>query len=187
MANVAYRRVSTTDQKTDRQLEGLAFDKEFEDQVTGSTIKRPGLEDCLRYLREGDVLFVHSIDRLARNLVDLQTLVSDLNLRGIEVRFVKEGLTFSGKDDAMARLMFQMMGAFAEFERALIRERQREGIAAAKAKGRHLGRSSSLTPAQQEEVVARVGRGESVAELAVEYRVSRQTIYSLLKKRPERP
>ena len=189
MAQVGYKRVSTVDQKTDRQLEGMTFDREFEDKITGSTIKRPGLEDCLRYLRDGDVLYVHSIDRLARNLIDLQQTVKDLNERGVEVRFVQENLVFydkkrlpaTDKDGAMAKLMFQMMGAFAEFERAIIKERQREGIAAAKAKGKHLGRKATLTAAQCDEIRARAAGGERVADLAKEFRVSRETIYKTLR------
>jgi len=182
MASVAYRRVSSADQSTDRQLDGLTFDKEFSDKVSGRTINRPGLEECLRYLREGDILFVHSIDRLARNLLDLEQLVTGLNRRGVEVRFIKEGLAFSGGDDPMARLMFQMLGAFAEFERSLIKSRQREGIAAARAKGRHLGRKPALSTAQVEDIKSRISAGASVRDLAKEFGVSAQTVYQSLKR-----
>lgn len=187
MADVGYKRVSTLDQKTDRQLEGVTVDKFFEDKASGKDTDRPQLKACLEYIREGDTLHVHSIDRLCRNLGDLERIVAELNGKGIVVHFHKENLTFSGKADPMNTLMMQLLGAVSQFERALIRERQREGIAAAKARGKHLGRSSSLTPAQQEEVVTRVGRGEPVSELAAEYGVSRQTVYTHLKKRPERP
>lgn len=183
MATVGYRRVSTTDQKTDRQLDGMKLDKLFEDKLSGKDTKRPGLEQCLAFLREGDTLVVHSIDRLARNLSDLERLVGELNDRGVAVRFVKESLTFGvGDESPMARLQLQMMGAFAQFERALIRERQKEGIAAAQAKGKHLGRSASLSPDQVEEIVRRVEAGGSKKALAAEYGVSRQTIYSTLER-----
>ena len=137
---VGYRRVSTVDQKTDRQLEDMELDRVFEDKVSGATVKRPGLEQCLEYLREDDTLVVHSIDRLARSLGDLERMVQELNDRGVTIRFVKEGLVFGvGDESPMARLQLQMMGAFAQFERSLIKERQREGIAAAKAKGNSAG------------------------------------------------
>ena len=183
MAQVGYRRVSTVDQNNARQLDGLELDKLFEDKASGKDVKRPGLEQCLAYVREGDMLVVHSIDRLARNLADLERLVCDLNGRGVAVRFIKEGLTFgTGDDSPMARLQLQMMGAFAQFERALIRERQREGIAATQAKGKHLGRSASLSGGQVAEIKARVAGGETKKSLAAEYGVSRQTIYSTLER-----
>jgi len=177
---IGYRRVSSADQNTARQLEGLTLDRVFEDKISGSTIKRPALVDCLDYCRAGDRLVVHSIDRLARNLADLESLVSQLNQKGIEVRFVKENLTFSGGENPMNMLMFQMLGAFAQFERSMIRERQREGIAIAKQQGRHLGRVKTLTDAQESEIRSRVASGETKKGLAGEYGVSRQTIYSVL-------
>ncbi len=180
MADIAYRRVSTIDQKTDRQLDGLTFEKEFSDKASAGTTNRPGLTACLEYIREGDTLHVHSIDRLCRNLADLQMIVSKLNKDGIAVRFHKENLTFTGANDPMNNLMMQLLGAVSEFERALIRERQREGIATAKARGKHLGRRSSLSSDQVEEIRSRVANGEQKADLAKEYGVSRQTIYSAL-------
>jgi DNA invertase Pin-like site-specific DNA recombinase len=177
---IGYRRVSSVDQNTARQLEGLTLDKVFEDKVSGSTIKRPALADCLGYVREGDTLVVHSIDRLARNLADLESLVAGLNKKSVAVRFIKENLTFSGGENSMSTLMFQMLGAFAQFERSMIRERQREGIAAAKKEGRHLGRVKTLTDQQESEIKSRVASGETKKALAGEYGVSRQTIYSIL-------
>ena len=182
MATVGYRRVSTTDQNNARQLDGMELDRVFEDKASGKDTKRPGLEECLRFLREGDVLVVHSIDRLARNLFDLEKLVGELNGRGVAVRFVKEGLTFGvGDESPMARLQLQMMGSFGQFERALIRERQREGIACARAKGKHLGRSASLSADQVAEIKRRVEAGETKKSLAAEYGVSRPTLYAALK------
>ena len=180
MVHVAYRRVSTIDQKTDRQLEGLTFGKEFEDKASAGTTNRPGLKACLEFIREGDTLHVHSIDRLCRNLADLQRIVTEQNEKGIVIHFHKENLIFSGQNDPMNKLMMQLLGAVSEFERALIKERQREGIATAKAKGKHLGRKASLTTEQVEEIKVRATNGESKADLAKEYGVSRQTIYSAL-------
>jgi DNA invertase Pin-like site-specific DNA recombinase len=176
---IGYVRVSSVDQTTTRQLEGMALDRVFEDKVSGAKAdNRPALRQCLDYLRDGDTLHVHSIDRLARNLFDLQKLVEDLTGRGVAVHFHKENLTFTGQaTDPMQTLMFQMMGAFAQFERALIRSRQREGIEAARAAGKHLGRRASMTAEQLAEARARRDAGESVASLAKAFGVSRQTLY----------
>ena len=179
---VGYIRVSSTDQNVARQLEGVTLDKTFVEKMSGgSADNRAQLRACLEHLREGDILHVHSIDRLARNLMDLQRVVSELTGRGVGVVFHKEGLTFSGGiGDPMQTLMFQMMGAFAEFERTLIRERQREGIAAAKAAGKQLGRKPTLSPEQITEAKARRAAGESPTVLAAAYGVSRASMYSHL-------
>lgn len=142
MAEVAYIRVSTVDQSTDRQFTGQRdqFDMIFEEKISGKDVNRPQLQACLEYCRKGDVLKVWSIDRMARNLFDLQSLVKDFNEKGVAVHFIKEGLNFSDEQSPMERLQFQIMGAFAEFERSIIRERQREGIALAKGKGIYKGR-----------------------------------------------
>src|ERR1019366_1301264 len=141
---IAYIRVSSVDQHTDRQLESIKSaspDKVFTDKCSGKDTKRPQLEAMLSFVREGDTVVVHSLDRLGRNLADLCKLVADLNQHGIAVQFLKENLTFTGDgDSSMNKLMFQMLGAFAEFERSLIKERQREGIAIAKTKGKYRGR-----------------------------------------------
>ncbi len=138
MAHVAYIRVSSTEQNTDRQLSetGITFDKVFEDKASGKNTDRPALQDMLGYVRDGDTVHVHSIDRLGRSLVDLKNLVTELNKDGVTVKFHKENLEFSsGKQNPMQTLMFDMLASFAEFERSIIKERQREGIDNAKAKG----------------------------------------------------
>ncbi|GAA0696529.1 recombinase family protein [Marinobacterium maritimum] len=177
---VAYIRVSTVDQNTDRQLEGLTFDESFTDKVSGKDTNRPALQECLRHLRKADTLHVHSIDRLARNMADLMKLVQELTAKGVAVRFHKENLTFTGEDNPFQTLQLQMMGAFAEFERAMIRERQREGMAAAKKKGKQIGAKKKLDPDQVAAIRARVASGEAKKALAEEYGVSRQTLYSAL-------
>jgi len=142
-------RVSSVDQNTDRQLDGIELDRVFADKASGKNAgDRPQLQELLGYAREGDTIIVHSIDRLARNLDDLRRLVNDLTSRGVRIQFVKETLTFSGDDSPMSRLLLSMMGAFAEFERAIIRERQREGIEKAKKKGVYKGHKRVLTPLQ---------------------------------------
>src|SRR5665213_3199117 len=125
---VGYCRVSTLDQNTDRQLEGVKLDKVFTDKASGKDTARPQLQAALEYLREGDLFVIHSMDRLARNLDDLRRVVFDLTKKGVHVQFVKENLTFTGEDSAMSTLLMSMLGAVAEFERSMIRERQREGI-----------------------------------------------------------
>ena len=177
MANVGYIRVSSADQNLDRQLEGVPLDKFFEDTCSGTSRIRHGLSACLSYLREGDVLHVHSIDRLARNLKDLQELVTDMTQRGIEVRFHKENLIFSGQDSPMQTLLFQIMGAFAQFERACIRERQLEGIAQARLKGKHLGRPRKLGKNDRKDILQRLCDGDIPSEIAQEYGVSISSIY----------
>lgn len=138
MAQVAYIRVSSVGQNTERQLAdtGIEFDKIFKDEASGKNTERQGLKDMLDYVREGDTVHVHSIDRLGRSLIDLKTLVTQLNDKGVAVHFHKENLPFeAGKQNPMQTLMFDMLGAFAEFERSMIKERQMEGIAKAKEKG----------------------------------------------------
>ena len=137
----------------------------------------------LSYIREGDTLVVHSLDRLGRSLDDLRKLVTDLNSRGVVVKFLKENLTFAGDDSdtSLSKLMFNMLGAFAEFERSLIRERQREGIAAAKKKGVYRGRKPSLNADQASDLRNRVASGEKKAALAREFGISRETLYQYLR------
>lgn len=179
---VGYRRVSTLDQNTERQLDGVVLDKVFEDKASGKDAERPQLQAALEYVREGDRLVVHSMDRLARNLDDLRRIVRELTGRGVAVQFIKEALTFTGEDSPMATLLLSVMGAFAEFERSLIRERQREGIALAKAKGVYKGRKPALTPEQvhelKEQDKARGGKNRSA--LAKEWGISRETLYQYL-------
>jgi DNA invertase Pin-like site-specific DNA recombinase len=174
---VGYVRVSTLDQNTERQLEGLELDEVFTDKASGKDTHRPQLKAALKHLRKGDVLVVHSMDRLARSLPDLRAIVTELTGRGVAVEFVKESLTFTGGDSPMATLLLNVMGAFSEFERALLLERQREGIAIAKHNGVYKGRKPSLTPERAEELRRRVRGGEKRAALAREFGISRETLY----------
>ncbi|QSO50831.1 recombinase family protein [Alicyclobacillus curvatus] len=179
---VGYVRVSSIDQHEDRQLEGVELDCKFMDKLSGKDTERPELKRMLAYVRSGDTLVVHSLDRLARNLGDLLSLVKQLTAKGVQVKFFKENLTFTGDNDsAMSMLMLSLLGAVAEFERSLIRERQREGIAIAKKKGVYKGRKPSLTRAQAEELRQRADNGEPKAALAREYGISRETVYQYLR------
>jgi DNA invertase Pin-like site-specific DNA recombinase len=176
---VAYVRVSTEDQNTARQLDGVDVDKMFTDHASGKDTSRPQLAEALRYVREGDTLVVHSMDRLARSLPDLRRLVDELTGRGVTVQFVKQNMSFTRDESSpFATLMLNMFAAFAAFERSMILERQREGISIAKAAGKYRGRQPALTDAQTEELRQRLVAGESVSALAREFGVARQTIYN---------
>lgn len=187
--DIGYVRVSTHDQNTARQLDGVHLDKVFEEHASGKDTARPALKACLEYVRDGDVLHVHSIDRLARNLRDLLTIVTELRKRKVTLKFHKENLTFTGGNDAIQADAFQelqlhIIAAVAQFERALILERQREGIAIAKKTGkyRHVGRKPVLSGEQVNELRTKLEKGTKIAVLAREYGVSRQTVYSWMVK-----
>jgi len=178
---IGYIRVSTLDQHVDRQLEGIVVDKTFIDKASGKDTKRPQLELLMSFARAGDTVVVHSMDRLARNLDDLRRMVSILTGRGVRIEFVKEHLSFTGDDSPMASLLLSVMGAFAEFERALIHERQREGIALAKQRGAYKGRKKSLSQSVVAELRQRLTTGMSKAQIARELGISRQTLYQYLR------
>ena len=178
---IGYVRVSSFDQNPVRQLEQVEVGKVFTDKASGKDTQRPGLDSLLAFVREGDTVVVHSMDRLARNLDDLRRLVQKLTRRGVRIEFVKECLTFTGEDSPMANLMLSVMGAFAEFERALIRERQKEGIALAKQRGAYRGRKKALSPDRAAELLQRVKAGEQKAKLAREFGISRETLYQYLR------
>lgn len=181
MVVVAYIRVSTADQNTTRQLAdtGIKFDKVFTDKCSGSTIQRPALEHMKDYVREGDIIHVHSIDRLARNLDDLSKLVSDWNIVGVTVHFHKESLTFdSGNANPMSKLMLQMLGAVAQFELSMIQERRREGIAKAKAEGKYAGGKANLK--KHKHIRQLRAEGVSLRKVASEVGVSLSTVQRVL-------
>lgn len=180
--HVGYIRVSSVTQNTDRQLDGIALDRTFTDRISGKDVKRPELLACLRHLRDGDVLHVHSMDRLARNLDDLRSIVKELTSRGVVVHFHKESLKFTGEDTPMAQLLLSIMGAVADFERSLILERQREGIAIAKSKGIYKGRKLSLKEEQIQALLADLANGIRVTDIAKQLGVSRETVYQYKKR-----
>lgn len=184
---VGYIRVSSVGQNADRQLEGVAVDRKFVDKISGKDVHRPELNRMMEFVREGDMVVVHSMDRLARNLDDLRKLVNTLTGQGIDVQFVKEGLTFTHEASPMATLMLSVMGAFAEFERSLIRERQLEGIALAKKQGKYKGRKRALSDEQIAELCQRVEAREQKTRLAKEFGISRETLYKYLREQVHIP
>jgi len=181
---IGYRRVSTLEQNTDRQLDGLQLDEEFEDKVSGKSMGRPALLAMIKHARKGDTVIVHSMDRLARNLKDLKEIVDQLVDKGANVQFVKENLIFSGEADPYSELMLNMMGSFAEFERALIKSRQMEGIAVKKAAGGYAGkgRKKTITDAQVASIKERVAAGDRKSVIASDLNISRESVYKYLKK-----
>ncbi len=179
---IGYVRVSTEEQNPERQLDGINLDRTFIDKASAKDTHRPELREMLVFIREGDTLIVHSMDRLARNLSDLRELVISLTQRGVRVKFIKENLSFSGEDSPMAMLLLSVMGAFTEFERALLKERQREGIELAKRRGVYTGRKRALSEDQIIELRERVRNGERKSDIAKSLHISRETLYQYLRK-----
>jgi len=182
---IGYIRCSTIEQNTDRQhlaIDAFYPNKKFEDKASGKDTNRPALQEALTYLRSGDTLLIHSLDRLGRSLQDLLSLVKSLTNKGVKVHFISESLVFDpDKNNPMGQLMLGVMGAFAEFERNLIRERQAQGIAVAKAKGNvYKGRKPSLNKEQIEQLRADVASGQVKAVVAKKMGISRQTLYAYL-------
>ena len=185
MPAFAYKRVSTVDQNTERQLADLDihFEKVFEDKASGKDTHRPELKRMIEHLREGDTLYIHSLDRLARNLVDLQKTVDLLTTKGVEIHFVKEGLIFgkNSQQAALNKLMFQMLGAFAEFERNLIKARQREGIEQAKKRRVYKGRKP-IDNGLFKKTLELVQNGMKTTEAIKQTGIKPATYYRYLKK-----
>ena len=168
---VGYVRVSSEQQNLARQLESIGIvDRLFQDKVSGGRrADRTGLAECLRYIRDGDTVRVASMDRLARSLADLQQIVDEILKEGASVHFLKENQTYSpDSSDSMSRLLLQILGAFAEFERNLIRERQAEGIALAKRAGKYTGRTRTTTPDALALARQRIASGVSKQRVARE-------------------
>ena len=178
MTKIGYTRVSSTDgsQTTDRQ--DLGDIKVFEDKASGKDMERPALQEMLAYIRKGDEVICHSIDRLARNLRDLEDIIKEVNSKGGSVTFITERLTFSGSDDAMSTRMLQMMRAFSQFERSMIKKRQAEGIAAAKARpdSPYKGRKPSI---DRKVILQMLEAGHSIAGISRTANVSRQSVYRI--------
>lgn len=152
---VGYIRVSSTDQNTERQLDGITLDKVFTDKMTGSSRERPQLKAMIDYVRHGDTVIVHSLDRMARNLEDLLNIINQLNEKGVIFKSLKENLVLDGSNPSPTdKSLLHILGAVVEFNRSLIREAQREGITKAKARGAYRGRKPTLDKTQLKELEA---------------------------------
>lgn len=178
---IGYIRVSSLEQNTARQLDGIELDSVYEDKISAKDTKRPGLQSLLGFVRKDDHVVVHSMDRLARNLDDLRDIVRKLTNRGVKVQFIKENLTFSGDDSAMSQLLLSVMGAFAEFERSLLKERQREGIELAKRRGVYKGRQKCLSSEQISAVQEALSVGVTKSRIARNLGICRDTVYRYLR------
>jgi len=187
---VGYIRVSSGDQNPDRQrkdMRGLGIEDKYiyEDRVSGANTERPKFQEMMTFLREGDDLYVSSLDRLARNLKDLLQIVETLCGKGVSVHSLKEHLEFGAGENASptAKLTLSLVGAFAEFEREMIRSRQREGIALAKARGAYKGRVRSVTDEQINAVRKMVADGVPLTKAVKKQGISRATAYRYFKER----
>ncbi|MBA2659789.1 MAG: recombinase family protein [Nitrosospira sp.] len=180
---IGYIRVSSLAPSTERQLEGIGLDKVFTDRASAKVTNRPQLQAALHHIRAGDTLVVHSMDRLARNVEGMLRLVREMNDRGVSVDFIKENMSFTaGSEDPRSTLMFTMLRAFAQFERSLIRERQREGIALAKAKGTvYKGRKPALNAERTAQLRKQAATGANRSKLAKEFGISRETLYQYIR------
>ena len=186
MARVGYIRVSSSDQHVDRQLSDIKLDKIFTEYASGRDKRRAELENMINYIREGDDLFIHSMDRLARTLADLRNLVDCFISKGVAVHFVKEGLNFTGDDTPMDNLMLSIIGSVAEFERSLIHERQAEGIKLAKQRGVYKGRKKVLDSEHIDSIVNDINAGVSKSKVAKKNKISRTTLYKYINNMEEK-
>lgn len=173
MKRIGYIRVSTVDQNTERQLDGIELDEVFEDKCSGKDTNRPNLQALLKYVRKGDEVHVHDISRMARNLEDLIGLVKTLTGEGVSITFHKESLTFTGENNPMQELMLGVLGSVYQFERSMMLERQREGIQKAKAAGKYRGRPQEVN---QDRILELLDGGMSIRKTAAEAGVSVSTV-----------
>lgn len=185
-AIIGYARVSTVEQNLDRQLAELhALNAQpiYTEKVSGASRDRPVLEEAIRYARQGDVFVVTSMDRMGRSLRDLHTIIDELTDKGVAVHFVRENVSFSTDEDSpQANLLLGFFGAVLEYERALIRQRQAEGIALAKARGVYRGRPSVVTEQQMARARELIALGVPKTTVAKQIGISRATLYRHLQK-----
>ena len=180
-----YVRVSTIEQNTERQLRDVVCDRIYEEKISGKDTNRPQLQAMLSNIRAGDIINIHEMSRLARNTRDLLNLVEEITSKGATVVFHKENLIFKGneKQDPYQKMMMTMLGAVAELERSILLERQREGIALAKARHKYKGGKNKLSAEQVEELKNMVEEKKlSLSAIARKLNISRPTLYSYLKK-----
>lgn len=180
--NIGYVRVSTIDQNEQRQIEGLnkyGIEKWFVEKVSAKDTNRPQLKAMIEFAREGDTVYIHSFDRLARSTKDLLDIVEELQGKGVHLVSNKENIDTS---TATGKLMLTMIGAIAEFERANMLERQREGIAIAKQEGKYKGRKAIEYPSNWEDVYKLWKNRETTGNKAMEQLgLKRNTFYKLIK------
>jgi len=175
---IGYIRVSTIEQNTERQLNEIPLDETFTDKCSGKDTNRPALKELIKFVRKDDTVHVHDISRMARNTENLLTLVKELTDKGVKLIFHKESLTFTGEDNPMQQLMLTMLGGIYQFERSMMLERQREGIALAKQKGKYNGK-----PVNQDlhvKIKDLSSQGINKMQIANTLGCSRTTVYNAL-------
>lgn len=182
MAEVGYIRVSSFDQNGARQLAKVKIDHIFKEKISGKNFKKPKLQECLKFCKAGDTLHVNSMDRLARNLRELQQIVSSTIKKEVKIQFHKENLIFTSENHPPSKLMLQIIGAVTEFERSILKERQKEGIEAAKKRGVKLGRKPLMNAEKKEQIISLLNDKITKKEIALKLGVSYETIRLTLKK-----
>lgn len=175
---IGYIRVSTIEQNTERQLNKISLDETFTDKCSGKDTNRPGLNELLKFVRKDDTVHVHDISRMARNTENLLSLVKTLTEKDVKLIFHKESLTFTGDDNPMQELMLTMLGGIYQFERSMMLERQREGIAIAKLKGKYKGKPVNVE--LNENISALAKEGINKSQIAKQLSCSRTTVYKAL-------
>ena len=177
--SLAYIRVSTYEQNSARQLEGMEFDQVFEDKLSGKSIERPSLQSLIKHARKGDTVHCHDISRMARNVKDLLELIETFNTNGVAVKFHKESLVFKpDSKDPMQNLMLQLLGSVYEFERSMLLERQKEGIELAKKNGVYKGRPASVS---RDAIIAELNQGTSIRKTAIKLGCGSTTVTRIKK------
>ncbi len=180
MAQIGYARVSTADQSLDLQMDALrkaGCERIFEDTASGSKSERPGLAAAMAYLRDGDTLIVWRLDRLGRSLPHLIETIGALEARGVGFKSLTESIDTTTPG---GRLVFHLFGALSQFERDLIRERTRAGLAAARARGRKGGRKPVVTADKLRRAREHITNGLNVREAAARVRVGKTSLYAAL-------
>lgn len=179
---VGYRRVSSIDQNLDRQLDGLdGIERVFEEKISGVRSDRPALREMVAFVRNGDVVTIHSLDRLGRDIRDLLNIVEEINAKGAVVEFVSERLQFgSESEDPLARLQLHMLAAFAQWERSISKTRQAEGIAKAKANNpeKYRGRPVKI---DYERIKMMHEQGMGATKIARKIGIGRASVYRALR------
>ncbi len=179
MKNIGYIRVSSNRQNLERQLKDVVLDRVFQDKISAKDTNRPELKKCIEYLREGDTLHLHSLDRLARNLTDLEKLIKDLNEQQVTIKFHKENLIFSHKERSnhFDKLFIRLLAIFSDFERSIIRDRQLEGIEIAKSKGLYKGGKRKI---DRKPILDAVKAGMKKTQIQKQYNISSSHLYRII-------
>lgn len=175
VANIGYVRVSSVQQNNERQLDGIQLDRVFTEAASGKNAEREQLKAMIAYVREGDVIHCHELSRLGRSVKDTLNIIDEIKAKGASVVFHKEGITAGAEETAASKMMLNVFAAVAQMEREMMLERQAEGIAAAKAAGRIVGRGNGKD-VDRVGIVSALAAGGSIRRIAADFNVSTQTV-----------